>query len=112
MRQKSGKLNEPAAKAVKDIRRAMRKRHSSKEKIRIGREGMRGEESKDFLLCPEAIQADHDHESCSATHDSLEQDTPPDWIDIGVGRPGAGDINRRLQSNREFALYHWLMGQL
>jgi transposase len=55
MRQKSGKLNEPAAKAVKDIRRAMRKRHSSKEKIRIGREGMRGEKNKEFLLCPGAI---------------------------------------------------------
>jgi transposase len=35
MRQKSGKLKEPAEKVVKDIRRATRKRHSSEEKIRI-----------------------------------------------------------------------------
>ena len=40
MRQKSGKLKEPAEKAVKDIRRATRKRHSSEEKIRIVLEGL------------------------------------------------------------------------
>ena len=45
MRQKSGKLKEPAEKVVKDIRRATRKRHSSEEKIRIVLEGLRGEES-------------------------------------------------------------------
>ena len=45
MRQKSVKLKEPAEKAVKDIRRATRKRHSSEEKIRIVLEGLRGEDS-------------------------------------------------------------------
>ena len=42
MRQKSGKLKEPAEKVVKNIRRATRKRHSSEEKIRIVLEGLRG----------------------------------------------------------------------
>jgi len=45
MRQKSGKLKEPAEKVVKNIRRATRKRHSAEEKIRIVLEGLRGEDS-------------------------------------------------------------------
>ena len=48
MRQKSGKLKEPAEKVVKDIRRTTRKRHSSEEKIRIVLEGLRGEASNRF----------------------------------------------------------------
>ena len=35
MRQKSGKLKEPAEKVVRDIRRATRKQYSAEEKIRI-----------------------------------------------------------------------------
>ena len=35
MRQRSGKLNEPAEKVVGDIRRATRTQYSAKEKIRI-----------------------------------------------------------------------------
>jgi len=55
MRQKSGKLKEPAEKAVKDIRRATRKRHSSEEKIRIVLEGLRGEDSIAELCRREGI---------------------------------------------------------
>ncbi len=55
MRQKSGKLKEPAEKVVKDIRRATRKRHSSEEKIRIVLEGLRGEESIAELCRREGI---------------------------------------------------------
>ena len=36
MRQKSGKLKEPAEKVVREIRRATRKQYSAEEKIRIG----------------------------------------------------------------------------
>jgi hypothetical protein len=36
---------EPAEKAVRDIRRRTRRRFSAEEKIRIGIEGLRGEES-------------------------------------------------------------------
>ncbi len=55
MRQRSGKLKEPAEKVVKDIRRATRKRHSSEEKIRIVLEGLRGEESIAELCRREGI---------------------------------------------------------
>ncbi len=55
MRQKSVKLNEPAEKVVKDIRRATRKRHSSEEKIRIVLEGLRGEDSIAELCRREGI---------------------------------------------------------
>ncbi len=55
MRQKFGKLKEPAEKVVKDIRRATRKRHSSEDKIRIVLEGLRGEESIAELCRREGI---------------------------------------------------------
>ncbi len=55
MRQKSGKLKEPAEKVVKNIRRATRKRHSSEEKIRIVLEGLRGEDSIAELCRREGI---------------------------------------------------------
>ena len=55
MRQKFGKLKEPAEKVVKDIRRATRKRHSSEEKIRIVLEGLRGEDSIAELCRREGI---------------------------------------------------------
>ena len=45
MRQKSGKLKEPAEKVVRDIRRATRKQYSAEEKIRIVLSGLRGEDS-------------------------------------------------------------------
>src|SRR3982074_2618217 len=45
MRQKSGPAKEPAAKIVKDIRRATRRQFSAEEKIRIVLEGLRGEQS-------------------------------------------------------------------
>jgi hypothetical protein len=41
MRQKSGPAKEPAAKIVKDIRRATRRQFSAEEKIRIVLEGLR-----------------------------------------------------------------------
>ena len=44
MRQKSGTRKEPAAKVVKDIRRAMRKQNSAEETIRIVLRGLRGED--------------------------------------------------------------------
>ena len=55
MRQKSGKLKEPAEKVVKNIRRATRKRHSSEEKIRIVLEGLRGEDGIAELCRREGI---------------------------------------------------------
>ena len=58
MRQKSGKLKEPAEKVVKDIRRATRKRHSSEEKIRIVLEGLRGEDSIAELCRREGSEED------------------------------------------------------
>src|SRR3981081_1578218 len=55
MRQKSGPAKEPAAKIVKDIRRATRRRQFSEEKIRIVLEGLRGEESIAELCRREGI---------------------------------------------------------
>ena len=45
MRQKSAQSNVSVEKAVRDIRRKTRRRHSTEEKIRIVLEGLRGEES-------------------------------------------------------------------
>ena len=44
MRQKSAQSNASVEKAVRDIRRKTRRRHSTEEKIRIVLEGLRGEE--------------------------------------------------------------------
>src|ERR1700747_3508546 len=44
MRQKSGSEKKPAEEIVKDIRRATRRHFSAERKIRIVREGLRGEE--------------------------------------------------------------------
>ena len=45
MRQKSGPEKQPAEDAIRDIRRATRRRFSAEEKIRVVLEGLRGEES-------------------------------------------------------------------
>ena len=45
MRQKSAPEKRPAEDAIKDIRRATRRRFSAEEKIRVVLEGLRGEES-------------------------------------------------------------------
>lgn len=45
MRRKSGKRKEPAEKAIRDIRRAIRKPYSAEESIRIVLKGLRGEDS-------------------------------------------------------------------
>src|SRR3981081_3306795 len=55
MRQKSGPAKEPAAKIVKDIRRATRRQFSAEEKIRIVLVGLRGEESIAELCRREGI---------------------------------------------------------
>jgi len=55
MRQKSGRSKEPAAKVVKDIRRATRRRFSAEEKIRIVLDGLRGEDSIAELCRREGI---------------------------------------------------------
>jgi hypothetical protein len=45
MRHKSGPRGTASEKAIKDIRRATRKRYSAEEKIRIVLDGLRGEET-------------------------------------------------------------------
>ena len=45
MRQKSAQSNASVEKTVRDIRRKIRRRHSTEEKIRIVMEGLRGKES-------------------------------------------------------------------
>jgi transposase len=56
MRQKSGPEKQPAADAIKDIRRATRRHFSAEEKIRVVvLEGLRGEESIAELCRREGI---------------------------------------------------------
>src|SRR2546430_8046649 len=55
MRQKSGPVEEPAEKVMKDIRRATRRQFSAEEKIRIVLEGLRGGESIAELCRREGI---------------------------------------------------------
>ena len=55
MRQKSAQSNASVERAVGDIRRKTRRRHSTEEKIRIVLEGLRGEESIASLCRREGI---------------------------------------------------------
>src|SRR5262245_64734292 len=55
MRQASKRLPDSAEKTVRDIRRATRRHHSAKEKIRIVLEGLRGEDSIAELCRKEGI---------------------------------------------------------
>lgn len=55
MRQKSVHPEPPSERLVRNIRRVIRKRHSSEEKIRIVLEGMRGESSIAELCLREGI---------------------------------------------------------
>ena len=55
MRQKSIPVKDPAARVVKDIRRAMRRHFTAEDKIRIVLEGLRGEDSIAELCRREGI---------------------------------------------------------
>ena len=55
MRQKSAQSNASVEKAVRDIRRKTRRRHSTEERIRILLEGLRGEDSIASLCRREGI---------------------------------------------------------
>ena len=55
MRQKESQKKDSAEKAVRDIRRATRRRFGAEEKIRIVLEGLRGEESIAELCRKEGI---------------------------------------------------------
>jgi len=55
MRHKSGPRGRASEKAIKDIRRATRKRYSAEEKIRIVLDGLRGEETIAELCRREGI---------------------------------------------------------
>jgi transposase len=55
MRHKSGARGTASEKAIKDIRRAMRKHYSAEEKIRIVLDGLRGEETIAELCRREGI---------------------------------------------------------
>ena len=55
MGQESMRKKDPAEKAIRDIRRKTRRRHSTEEKIRIVIEGLRGEESIAALCRREGI---------------------------------------------------------
>ena len=57
MKQKSGPDKVPAEKVLKDIRRQTRRQYSAEEKIRIGLEGLRGEENISELCRREGIAA-------------------------------------------------------
>ena len=82
---------DPAEKAVRDIRRKTRKRYSAEEKIRIVLEGLRGEESIATLCRRESI-AESQYYSWSK-----------EFLEAGKKRL-AGDTARQATSNEVKAL--------
>jgi len=86
MRQKSGKLKEPAEKVVRDIRRATRKQYSAEEKIRIVLGGLRGEDSIAELCRREGIAQ------------SLYYSWSKEFLEAGKNRL-AGDTAREATSD-------------
>ena len=87
MRQKSAQLNASVEKAVRDIRRKTRRRHSTEEKIRIVLEGLRGEESIASLCRRGGIA------------DSLYYSWPKEVLDAGKRRL-VGDTAREATSQQ------------
>ena len=83
MRQTTGTRKRPGEKIVKDFKWATRKHYSSKEKIRIVLDGLRGEDSIAELYCRESISK------------GIYYKWSKDFI--GAGR-GGGD-RQRLRSN-------------
>ena len=86
MRQKSMSKQAPAEKAVRDIRRKTRRKHSTEEKIRIVLEGLRGEESIAALSRREGIA------------ESLYHSWSKEFLEAGKKRL-AGGTARQATSN-------------
>ncbi|HJL53684.1 MAG TPA: IS3 family transposase [Arenicellales bacterium] len=86
MRQKSMSKKDPAEKAIRDIRRKTRRKHSTEEKIRIVLEGLRGEESIAALCRREGIA------------ESLYYSWSKEFLEAGKKRL-AGDTARQATSN-------------
>ena len=86
MRQESMRKKDPAEKAIRDIRRKTRRRHSTEEKIRIVIEGLRGEESIAALCRREGIA------------ESLYYSWSKEFLEAGKKRR-AGDTTRQATSN-------------
>ena len=86
MRQESIRKKDPAEKAIRDIRRKTRRRHSTEEKIRIVIEGLRGEESIAALCRREGIAK------------SLYYSWSKEFLEAGKKRL-AGDTTRQATSN-------------
>tara|TARA_B100001964_G_scaffold4267_1_gene4606 strand:+ start:19 stop:393 length:375 start_codon:yes stop_codon:yes gene_type:complete len=86
MRQKSMSKKDPAEKAIRDIRRKTRRKHSTEEKIRIVLEGLRGEESIAALCRREGIA------------EGLYYSWSKEFLEAGKKRL-AGDTARQASSN-------------
>ena len=86
MRQETMRKKDPAEKAIRDIRRKTRRRHSTEEKIRIVIEGLRGEESIAALCRREGIA------------ESLYYSWSKEFLEAGKKRL-AGDTTRQATSN-------------
>ena len=86
MKQKSMTSKAPVEKAVRDIRRKTRRKHSTEEKIRIVLEGLRGEESIAALCRREGIA------------ESLYYSWSKDFLEAGKKRL-AGDTARQATTS-------------
>ena len=86
MKQKSMTSKAPVEKAVRDIRRETRRKHSTEEKIRIVLEGLRGEESIAALCRREGIA------------ESLYYSWSKDFLEAGKKRL-AGDTARQATTS-------------
>jgi transposase len=91
MRQKSGPQQPAAEQVIKDIRRATRKHHSAEDNIRIGLDGLRGEDSIAAICRREGIA------------EGLSSSWSKEFLEAGKKRL-AGDTARAATSDAVKAL--------
>ncbi len=113
MRQKTGPQTSSAEKTIKDIRRATNKLHSSKEKIRIVLEGLRGEDSIAAICRREGIYDASTPQALRHWHARRVKGMPPHVVResfgplfVGEDQVGMGQQSEAFCRRLSVPFYH------